>query len=126
MMPICQQCICIDLSELCAIFRNVYGAVLARISKIPVQNSYFKNFAHPDLSTCLLQIPIPATFNRLVCQKGHFTLQLCPKRWFVREIFGYCTQKKSKLKNHHINFCLPKQKVFRKLPVQMTGRTGPG
>ena len=30
------------------------------------------------------------------------------------------------MKNHHRNFCLSKQEVFRKLPVQKTGKTGPG
>ena len=127
--------------------------------------------------------------------KGQFTLQLCPERWFVRKIFGYCrthnvrvclyiayiacgsaslfiktlyffltvlalsaaatvanikirydaknhqfaifgtrvicvfysiTPKKSKLKNFHRNFCLSKKDVFRKRPVQKTGRMGPG
>ena len=48
--------------------------VLARISKMPVQNSNLKNFARPDLATYLLQILIPAVFNSLVCQKGQFTL----------------------------------------------------
>ena len=56
---------------------------------MPVQNSNFKNSARPDLATSLLQILIPATINSLVCQKGQFTLQLCPGRWFVRKIFGY-------------------------------------
>ena len=60
---------------------------------MPVQNSNFKSFARPDLATYLLQILIPATFNSLVCQKGQFTLQLCPRRWFVRKIFGYYTPK---------------------------------
>ena len=64
-----------------------------RISKMPVQNSYFKISARPDLATYLLKILIPATFNSLVCQKEQFTLQLCPRRWFVREIFGYKTPK---------------------------------
>ena len=77
--------------------------VLARISKMPVQNSNLKIFAHPDLVTNLLQILIPATFNSLVCQKGQFTLQLCPRRWFVRKIFGYYNHK-SKLKNTIENF----------------------
>ena len=54
--------------------------VLARISKMPVQNTNFKISARPDLATYLLQILIPATFNSLVCQKGHFTLQQCPRR----------------------------------------------
>ena len=43
--------------------------VLARISKMPVQNSNFQNFACPDLATYLLQILIPATFNSLECVK---------------------------------------------------------
>ena len=67
--------------------------VLARISKMPVQNSNFKISARPDLATYLLQILIPATFNSLVCQRGQFKLQLCPRRWFVRIIFGYYTPK---------------------------------
>ena len=67
--------------------------VLARISKMPVQNSNFKMFARPDLATNLLQILIPATFNSPVCQKGQFTLQLCPRRWFVLKISGYYTSK---------------------------------
>ena len=41
--------------------------VLARISKMPVQNSNFKMSGRPDLATNLLQILIPATFNSLVC-----------------------------------------------------------
>ena len=36
------------------------------------------------------------------------------------------TPQKSKLGNHHRNFCLSKQEIFRKLPVQKIGRTGPG
>ena len=67
--------------------------VLARISKMPVQNSNFKFSARPDLATYLLQILIPATINCLVHQKGQYTLQLCLRRWFVKIIFGYYTQK---------------------------------
>ena len=58
---------------------------------MPVQNSNFKISARPDLPTNLLQILIPATINSLVCQKGQFTPQLCPRSWFVRKIFGYYT-----------------------------------
>ena len=101
------------------------GRVLAKISKMPVQNSNFNISARPDLATYLIQIPIPATIYSLVCHKGQFTLQLCPRRWFVGKIFFITTQK-SKLKNLHRNFCLSKQEVFRKLSVQKTGRTGPG
>ena len=60
---------------------------------MPVQNSNFKIFARPDSATYLLQILIPATFNNIVCQKGQFTLKLCPRIWFVRKIFGYYTPK---------------------------------
>ena len=67
--------------------------VLARNSKMPVQNSNFKISARPDLATNLLQIIIPATINSLVCQKGQFTLKLCSRRWFVKKVFGYCTPK---------------------------------
>ena len=91
--------------------------VLARISKMPVQNSNFKISARPDLAINLLQILIPATINSLVCQKGQFTLQPCPRRWFVTMIFGYYTPK--------IKIDV-QTGVFRKLPVQKTDRTGPG
>ena len=60
---------------------------------MPVQNSNFKISACPDLTTSLLQILTPATINSLVCQKGKFTPQLCPRSWFVRKIFGYYTPK---------------------------------
>ena len=46
------------------------GRVLARISKMPVQNSNFKISARLDLATYILQIIIPATINSLVYQKG--------------------------------------------------------
>ena len=72
---------------------RVVVRVLARISKMPVQNSNFKISARPDLTTYLLQILIPATFNSLVCQKEQLILQLCHKRWLVRKIFGYYTPK---------------------------------
>ena len=91
---------------------------------MPVQNSNFKIFAHPDLATHLLHILIPATINGLVCQKGLFTLQLCPRRWFVRKIVGYYTPK-VKIEKSSLEI-LPVNQVFRKLPVQKTGKTGPG
>ena len=54
------------------LFLAVAGSrVIARISKMPVQNSNFKIFASPDLASYLLQILIPATFNSLLCQKGN-------------------------------------------------------
>ena len=92
---------------------------------MPVQNSNFKISACPDLATYLLQILIPATNNCLVCQTGQFTLQLCPRRWFVETIFGYYIQK-VKIEKSSWKLCLSKQEFFRKLPVQKTGRTGPG
>ena len=73
--------------------RSHQDRVLARISEMPVQNSNFKISARPDLATYLFQSLKSATFNSQVCQKGQFTLQLCPGRWFVRKIFGYCTPK---------------------------------
>ena len=73
--------------------------VLAKISKIPVQNINYKKLARPDLATYLLQILIPATFNSLVCQKGQFTLQqfsyvlehVLSGKYLVigRKVFGY-------------------------------------
>ena len=56
---------------------------------MPIQNSNLKISTRPDLATYLLQILIPATFNSLVCKKGQFKLQLCPRRWLVRKILGY-------------------------------------
>ena len=40
--------------------------VLARISKMPVQNSHFKISARPDIATNLLQFLIPTTFDSLL------------------------------------------------------------
>ena len=65
------------MTTVTAIYRPFLVAVhsfLARISKMPVQNSNFKIFACPDLATYLLQIPIPPPFNRLVS---------CPNRRFI-------------------------------------------
>ena len=72
---------------------TILRRVLARILKMPVPKINFKISVRPDLATSLLQILIPATINSLVCQKGQFTLQLCPRNWFVRKTFGYYTQK---------------------------------
>ena len=60
---------------------------------MPVPNSSLKISVRPDLAISLLQILITATIKSLVFQKGQFTLQLCPRRGFVRKIFGYFTQK---------------------------------
>ena len=51
----------------------VRGRVLARISKMPVQNSNFKISAHPDLATNLLQILVPTTFGSLVSKRVIYT-----------------------------------------------------
>ena len=66
--------------------------VLARISKICLSKTAIPKFL-PVLATNLLQILIPTTFNSLLCQKRQSTLQLCPRRWFVRKIFSYYPQK---------------------------------
>ena len=92
---------------------------------MPVQNNSFKISARPDLATYLLQILIPATIDSLVCQKGQFTLQLVLEHGLLEKYLVIAPQK-SKLKNLLRIFCLSKQEVFRKLPVQKTGRTGPG
>ena len=68
---------------------HVHTWVLARISKMPVQNSNSKISACPDLARELLQILIPTTFNSLLCQKGQFTYQPCQRRWFVRKVYCY-------------------------------------
>ena len=60
--------------------------VLARILKLPVQNSNSKDSARPDLATQLLHILIPTTFYSLLCQKGQFTLEPCPRRYIVRKM----------------------------------------
>ena len=83
--------------------------VLARISKLPVQNSNLKISARPHLATNLLQILMPATYNSIVCQKGQFTFQLEDG---LLEKYLVVTPQKSKLKNLHRNFCLSKQVSF--------------
>ena len=57
-----------SIKDLDAFGPNGLSRVLARILKMPVQNSNFKISARPDLATNLLQILIPATINSLVCQ----------------------------------------------------------
>ena len=59
-----------------------------------VQNSNSKSSACPDLATnILLQILKRTTFNNLLHQKGQFTPQPFPRRWFVRILFGNYLQK---------------------------------
>ena len=49
----------------------ISGRALARISKMPVQNSNSQISNHPNLATNLFQILISTTFNILLCQKGN-------------------------------------------------------
>ena len=89
------------------------GRVLARISKMPVQNSNSKISAHPDLATQLLQILITTTFNSLLCQKEQFTLQPCQTNWFVWKIFDYKLPPKSQNWKYAIEtFACPKDKLY--------------
>ena len=92
---------------------------------MPVQNSNFKICARPDLTINLLKRLILTTFNTILCQKEQLTYLLCIRRLLVRKHL-LITPKKSKLKIFHRNVCLSKKVLFRKLPVQKTGRTGPG
>ena len=87
---------------------------------MPVKNSNFKNFARPDLATYLLQILVPDTCNSFVCQKGNLHFSSVLEDGLLGK-YLVITHRKSKLKNHHRKFCLSKQEVFRKLPVQKTG-----
>ena len=92
---------------------------------MPVQNSNFKISAHPDLATNILRILIPAICDSPLWQKGNFHLSYVLEDGFL----GICmvtNPHKIKLKNLLRKYCLSKQESFRKLPVQKTGRTGPG
>ena len=98
--------------------------VLARISKMPVQNSNFKISARPDLATRLLQILIPKILYGLLCQKRKFTPQLCHRKWFGRKIF---TSHKSKLKILCRNFaCLKRRISGNCLSKRWAGCMSPG
>ena len=73
-----------------------------------------QNFCRP--ATNLLQIPISTTYNSLLCQKGQFTLQLCPRRLFVRKTFGYHPPK-VKIENPSYKvFACPKGRFSGKVP----------
>ena len=72
--------------------------VLARILKMPVQNTDIQISALPELATNLLQILIPTTFYCLLCQKGQFTLQPCPRGSLVWKMLIF----------FHRNFACPK------------------
>ena len=92
---------------------------------MPVKNSNFKISARLDLTTNLLQILIPATSNSLVFQKGNLHFSYVLEDGLLGKYLVITTQK-SKFKILYWNFCLSKPEFFRKLPVQKTGRTGPG
>ena len=95
--------------------------VLARISKMPVQNSSSKIILN------LLQIYFKSLYQLHInayCVKKAFTHQQCPIKCFVRKVFGYYLQK-VKIEIPYGKVCLPRKEVFMKLPVQKTGRTGP-
>ena len=68
-------------------------------------------FARPDLATYLLQILIPATVESLVCQKEQCTFSNVLEDGLLGK-YLVITPQKSKLKNHHRNFCLSKQEVL--------------
>ena len=57
--------------------------------KMPVQISNSEVSTFSDLATQLLLIILSTRFKRLLCQKVQFTLQPCPRRYFVKERFGY-------------------------------------
>ena len=97
--------------------------VLARISKLPVQNSNFKISACPDLPTNLLQILIPTTFNGLLCQKGQLTLQLGPRIWLFGK-YLVITLQKSKLKILHRKFCLSQKGGLQETACPKDGKDG--
>ena len=77
--------------------------VLARISKVPVQNSNFKIFARPDLATYLLKILIPAIINSLVCQKGNLLFSYVLKGGLLGK-YLVTTPLESKLKKIFMEF----------------------
>ena len=59
-----------------------FNRVLARISKMPAQNSNSKISDRPCITTQLLQILTPTTLYRLLCQKGQLTIPPHPRTWF--------------------------------------------
>ena len=70
---------------------------------MPVQNSNSKISVCPDSYSYLVLILIPNTFNSILCQKGQFTLQVCPRQCYFSKIFGYFPQK-VKIDNFFIEF----------------------
>ena len=99
--------------------------VLARISKMPVQNSNSKISARPDLAMNLLQSLYQLHLTAYCVKTGSLHFSYILKNGLLGK-YLVITPKKPKLKILHRNFCLSNKEVFRKLPVQKTGRTGPG
>ena len=93
---------------------------------MPVQNSNFKTCACPDLASQLLLLS-PYQLHLIACcvKKGNLHISHVIEDGLL-ETYLVDTLKKSKLKILHRNFCVSKKQVFRKLPVQKTGRMGPG
>ena len=56
---------------------------------MPVQKSNYKYLGHHELATYPVKkfLHVPTTFYSLLCQKGQFTLQSYPRRWFFRKKF---------------------------------------
>ena len=106
-------------------FSVTVNRVLARISKMPDQNSNSESSAHPNLATNLFQITLPSTYISLLCQKGNSHFSYVLEDGLLGK-YLVITPKKSKLKILHRRFCLSKKEVFRKLPLQKTGWTVPG
>ena len=81
---------------------------------------YSKSSACPDVATNILLVYQMYTTNylHLLRQNGHFTLQ---KMIFVETIWMSPHKRLFKLQL----FCLFRKEVFRELPVQKTGKTGP-
>ena len=92
---------------------------------MPVQSSNSNVSAHPNLATKLLQILIPTTVNGLLCQKGQSTLELYPRRWFIRKIFSYYPQK-VKIENSLKKMLSVQKKGFQETACSKDRREGPG
>ena len=97
----------------CAIDTNtpcwlrLWGRVLARIWRMPVQNSNSKYSARPDLATNLVQILISTTFDWLFCKKDNIHSRPVLEVGLFENI-SLLPLKKFKLIILHRNFCLSK------------------
>ena len=94
-------------------------------NKKTVQNSNSKISGCPDLATNLLQILILTAFNSLVSKKPVYTSYVLSDGLLGKYLV--ITPRRSKLKILYLKyFACPRRKFSEKLPVQKTGRTGPG